>query len=212
MNLTQIHLFNNIELEAIESLLSQLHYQRKTYYKSDYIMQKGTICNSLKIIYKGTAHAEMRHTNDKVIKIADFKNGDSLAVAFLFGRNNHIPVDVIANEATEVLVFPKETVRKMLTINGQFQNNFLDAISNQTQYLTKKIEFLQFSTIRDKYLHFLNEQSEIQKSKTIRFKFTQKQLSELFGVTRPALARVIKELEEEGLINPISPKEVHLLY
>ena len=57
--------------------------------------------------------------------------------------------------------------------------------------------------------HFLLTRAE-DKFHSIELKNTQQQLADLFGVTRPSLARVFGEMQKEGLIK-IERKTVTLL-
>ena len=72
--------------------------------------------------------------------------------------------------------------------------NFLNIISGKAQFLSRKITFLSFKTIKEKLAYFL---LNILKSNTmiIPINHSQKEVAELFGVARPSLARIIGELE-----------------
>jgi CRP-like cAMP-binding protein len=72
-------------------------------------------------------------------------------------------------------------------------------ISNRSQFLTEKIKFLNFKTIRGKFAQYILQTAGPEKSE-IRLAMTQNELSEYFGVARPSIARVIGEMEDEGII------------
>jgi len=84
--------------------------------------------------------------------------------------------------------------------NGKVLGNYLFIISSITQFLAKKINFLTFSTIKEKFMFYVVSISESENSKTIHLPMTQEQLAEQFGVTRPALGRSIRELHNEKVI------------
>ena len=71
-------------------------------------------------------------------------------------------------------------------------------ISNRSQFLSEKIKFLNFKTIKGKLAQFIL-QAEGGKSEII-LEMTQNDLADYFGVARPSVSRVIGELEQEGII------------
>ena len=87
----------------------------------------------------------------------------------------------------------------MFRDNQQFLNNYLDAISNRAQFLSNRIYFLSFKTIKGKLAQYILSLSK-HGNPNIKFPKTQQEIAEFFGVTRPALARVIGELERENVI------------
>jgi CRP-like cAMP-binding protein len=72
-------------------------------------------------------------------------------------------------------------------------------ISNRSQFLSEKIKFLNFKTIRGKLAQYFLQLANSGKPE-IRLEMTQNDLAEYFGVARPSIARVIGEMETEGLI------------
>ena len=211
-NYKKIELFKSLSDSEIIKLMANILFQKKKYKKNDIIVYSGTNCNSLKVVLSGSAYTQMNNMGDKVIKIADIGTGQVIAISFIFGNNNIVPVDVIANEDCEIIIFQKEAIHKMITLNDKILDAFLKALSNQTQFLTQKIKFLNFNTIKEKLMYFLKEKSSLQKSDIITIHSTQQQIAELFGVTRPSLARALKALELEGKIKHLSAKTIEILY
>jgi CRP-like cAMP-binding protein len=76
--------------------------------------------------------------------------------------------------------------------------NFLDMISNRSQFLSEKIKFLNFKTIRSKLAQYILELAG-DKSE-LRFDRTQSDLADYFGVARPSVARTLGDLENQGII------------
>ena len=72
-------------------------------------------------------------------------------------------------------------------------------ISNRSQFLSEKIKFLNFKTIRGKLAQYILQTAGTGKSE-IKLEMTQNDLAEYFGVARPSIARVIGEMENEGII------------
>jgi len=88
---------------------------------------------------------------------------------------------------------------RLLMNSDRLLANFLDMISNRSQFLSEKIRFLNFKTIKGKLAQFILERSSDDKP-TINMGMTQTGLADYFGVARPSLARILGELENDGLI------------
>lgn len=199
-----------MEYSEIDGLINDVACQKKKFKKGEMVVLAGSKCINLKIILSGSVHSEMYGENDKIINLAKISSGRAVAVAFLFGQNNFMPVDVIADEDTEILILPSESVMNIIKSNNQFLINLLNEISTQTQFLSQKIRFLNFSTLREKVIFYIKQEEKKQKSDWIQVNRTQQQLAEAFGVARPSLARVFKEMADERLISFDGPKRLRL--
>lgn len=192
-------LFLGIKPEELSVLFSKVSYQVKKFQKGEVIALREDPCNSLMVVIKGSVRGEMLDFSGKTIKIEDIEAPRAIASAFLFGQKNILPVDVISNEDVELLFIPKSSVVRMFRDSQQFLNNYLDSISNRAQFLSTRIYFLSFKTIKGKLAQYILGLSK-HGNPNIKFPKTQQEIAEFFGVTRPALARVIGELEREDII------------
>lgn len=197
--ISQSPIFKGISEEELAGLFGQIHYQVKVYQKNDLIVSGGDICDRLLIVQKGSVKAEMNDYSGKTIKIEDLSVPQPLASAFLFGRQNQFPVTVSANSEVEMVSIPKAEFVKLLQLNSLILNNYLNTISTRAQFLSQKLKFLSFKTIKQKIAHFLLEKAG-DRLLTIELQQSQEQLAEMFGVARPSLARTLGEMIQEGLI------------
>lgn len=207
--LTQCPVFRGINEKEAELLLKKIHFQVKNYKKDEILAVAGEPVLNLNIILSGSVRGEMIDFSGKTIKIEDIEAPKPLAAAFLFGQDNKFPVTVTANKDTKILTMPVTEFLKLLQLDTQILKNYLNSISSRAQFLSQKLHFLSFKTIKGKVAHFLLKQAG-EKFHSIELKNTQQQLADLFGVTRPSLARVFGEMQKEGLIK-FSNKTVTLL-
>ncbi len=135
----------------------------------------------------------------KAIKIEDIEPPKPLAIAFIFGNNNYCPVNIVANSEVEIFKLPKESLIKLLQASSVLLQNFMNIISNRAQFLSDKIRFLSFQTIRGKLAHYLLQLIGPVDGEIILDK-SQEELAALFGVTRPSLARAVREMHNDGII------------
>jgi CRP/FNR family transcriptional regulator, dissimilatory nitrate respiration regulator len=198
--LRDCYFFKNLPAGEIERILNNKHIRIRNFLIEQFAVQAGDPCNELPILISGSVRGEMTDYSGRVIKIEDIKAPAVLASAFVFGYETKFPVDIIANQPSSIFFVPKESLLKIFQENPQIMLNFLNDISNRSQFLARKIRFLAFKTIREKLAHYLTELSVSQNTNTILIPVTQAKLADFFGVTRPSLGRAIAELGSEGII------------
>ncbi len=192
-------LFKGLHYSEIESEIQNCHYQIKKYSEGQLIAYAGEKVDRLCIVLSGGVKGEMIDFSGKTIKIEDIDPPKPLAVAFLFGKSNTYPVNIIANKTTELLIIPKASVLRLFQHNEQILLNFLNAISNKSQFLSQKIKFLTFQTIKGKIANYLLQLSG-GKDGEIVLSLSQNEMAELFGVTRPSVGRGMRELHNDEVI------------
>jgi len=198
--LSECSLFKGMSEREIRSALSDSSGRIRNFPMDTLIAQAGEEVQNLQIVLEGSVKAEMVDYTGKVIKIEDIVPPRPLAPAFLFGTQNRYPVNITAGGHVKVLSIPRE---KFLTILQNSKNvlvNFVDIVSSRGQFLSSKIKFLSFTTIKGKLAQYLLDLSD--KSGSLKFLLpsSQVQLSELFGVARPSIGRAIGELNRDGII------------
>lgn len=188
-----------VEPQKLEEVFSQLHYQLKHFEKDEVVANQGEEVKALIIILKGSVRGEMMDYSGRILKIEDIEAPKPLAGAFLFGKQNQFPVDVIANESVSTLVIFKDQFLRLLQICPTVQLNYLNLISSKAQFLSNKIKFLSFKTLKGKIAHFLLH-LEPDSEGLLVIPQTQQALADLFGAARPSVARAFGQLEEENVL------------
>jgi CRP/FNR family transcriptional regulator, dissimilatory nitrate respiration regulator len=191
--------FRGVTVEDIEAILSLVPYRIRKFKEGTLISQSGEPVNSLMIVTVGTVKGEMVDDAGRVIKIEDIPAPGALATAFIFGNRNRFPVNVVAISEVEILSIEKPDFLKLLMRNDIVLVNFLNMISNRSQFLSEKIKFLNFKTIKGKLAQFILQKAGGVKE-TIVLGMTQNDLADFFGVARPSVSRALGELEQEGFI------------
>lgn len=207
--LSRCPVFKGITEDETRMLLQKVHFQQRKFQKDEVVVCAGESVNNLLIILSGSVRGEMIDYSGKTVKIEDIEAPKPLATAFLFGKGNRFPVTVTGNNDGNILVIPVSEFLKMLQMNAMVLRNYLDSISSRAQFLSQKLHFLSFKTIKEKVAHFLLQQAG-DRLHSFELKNTQQQLADLFGVTRPSLARVLSDMQNNGLIK-IEKRTVTLL-
>lgn len=193
-------LFRNMLHDDIGHVIRNVHHQVRTFKKGDLIASSGDTYNSLLIIVKGAVVGELIDFEGKIIRIEELRAPDTIGSAFIFGDNNHLPVNVTAIDETRLLVIPRADLFKLLKNNAQVLQNYLNIMANRAQHLSKKIRLLGLQSIKGKIAHYLLELEAKTESVVLKLPHSQLEIAEMFGVTRPSIGRVFREMDQQGLI------------
>ncbi len=193
-------LFKGLTVADTELLFNHGLYQIKKYKVKDVVATQGEKCNHLMIVLTGTVQGQMVDHSGRLIVIEEISSPLAIATAFLYAEKNELPVSVVALKDCEILFLRRDLFSDILQKNKIVLHNYLTVICNRSKFLSEKINFLTFRTIKGKIADFLLKRSRQADSLTIVLDETQQEMADVFGVTRPSLARTLKEMEDEGII------------
>ena len=193
-------LFRGITPERLFADLEEISFHTRSYKKGEILAQQGAVCNRLVILTKGSVRGEMIDYSGRLIKVEDIAAPRAIAPLFLFGEENRYPVEVSANEPTEVIELPKSSVLSLFRKNEQFLENYMNLSANYARTLSDKLFFMSFKTIRQKLASYLLRLYKQQQQTHITLDRSQQELSDYFGVSRPSLARELAHMQEDGLL------------
>ena len=193
-------LFREITPERLFADLEEISFHTRSYKKGEILAQQGAVCNRLVILTEGSVRGEMIDYSGRLIKVEDIAAPRAIAPLFLFGEENRYPVEVTANEPTEVIELPKSSVLSLFRKNEQFLENYMNLSANYARTLSDKLFFMSFKTIRQKLASYLLRLYKQQQQTHITLDRSQQELSDYFGVSRPSLARELAHMQEDGLL------------
>ncbi len=202
--------FRGLTPQEVESILTKISHSVKSFSKGQTIAQREDEVKNLCVVVEGSVKGEMVDFSGKILKIEEMFAPQPIAHAFLFGERNRFPVDVIALEDCKILFIPKPEVIRILQQSDVILRNYLNAISNRAQFLSNKLWFLSFKTIKEKVAHYLLSLARNESKTTITLPKSHQELAEFFGVTRPSLARVFADMQDEGIIT-VNRREIVII-
>lgn len=196
-------LFKGVEKSDINLFVEELNNCKKIYPKKSILFSEGDIVENLFFLISGELEiVKYSYSGQKSI-VANLKSGDYFAEAIAFSKSKTSPVTVEALSKCEVFFISKDELFKN-SIEDEWRKrvllNLLEISFEKSFTLNKKIEVLSQRTIKDKLLTYLEFERRIAKSNIIKLKHTKQALANYLEVDRTALFRVMKQLEEDGLI------------
>lgn len=189
--LRQIPLFAEASDEGWKELLDKAPSHTRRYQAGDIIALQGSQVKSLLILTQGSVKAQMTSHEGKRLTVDTLTAPDLLASAFIYSTENKFPVSVEATEDCEIWHIDKEYFLGFMSRHKGVMRAFLRMISDRCAFLSQKINALNLQSLRERLIAYLKGNGTVGK---------QEELALLLGVTRPALARLLGELVEEGIL------------
>ncbi|HBB00438.1 MAG: hypothetical protein A2W86_10905 [Bacteroidetes bacterium GWD2_45_23] len=195
----QCPLCSSIPAEQRDRFLQDVRFAVRSYEKGDTIVTQGARYDALYILIRGEIVTEMADEKGDFMKVEQIRAPNPMATGFLFSADNRSPVSAVCKVDCSVIVIPKENVYFLMREYESFMLAFLSYISNKVSFLSEKLRLVSLRTIRAKIAYYLLKESGGEKS--FRLKTSKESMARLFGVSRPALVKVMMEMAEEGLID-----------
>jgi CRP-like cAMP-binding protein len=193
-------LFTGLEIQEINFLIDNVLHQIKSFSDKEVLAFSGERVEKAMILLDGKLQGEMIDFAGNSLKIEELEPPQMVAAAFLYGPQSVYPVNLSAlSDGNLLIIFRKEFTR-LLSADLRVLNNYLNIISGKAQFLSQKITFLSFKTIKEKIAYYLLLSLKPGSSSVIMNQ-SQKGLAGMLGVARPSLARTISEMESEKVIN-----------
>ena len=197
--LKEVEIFKGIPEEEFKKLLMDLKCKIKKIAKNEVVAFRGDEIEDLIVIASGEVYTEMQKLNGDSIVVDRLSKGRVLAGAFIFGKDNRFPVDVISAINSELIYISKNEIIRMFQLNEKLLQNYLEVISNKTQFLSKKIWFsFANKSINNKLIAYLL--NNMNRENCIVLQNSIKEIAQMFGVTRPSLSRVLKGFIDDGVL------------
>lgn len=197
--LTGCPLFRGMDAAQIEDIItSDDAYSVTRFKKGDIIAVHDTAYSGLMIILRGKATGVFTYPSGHTVNIDAIEAPQLIAPAFLFGGYNRLPIDVIADEETEILILHRGYIFDLMQDYTLILSNFIDIISNRAGVWQKKIYALSFKSLKEKLASYLLDHSD-ENTNTAAMPDI-KETAEYFAATRSSLLTVIEGLEKRKII------------
>lgn len=192
-------LFKGLEITEIDALIKSRPFQIKQFSNQEVLAFGGESVNKAMILLEGKLEGKMVDFAGRGLKIEEIVPPQMVAAAFLYGPQSVFPVNLSALSAGKILILYKNEFTQLLSADQRVLNNYLNILSGKAQFLSQKLIFMSFKTIKEKIAwHLLQNLSS--ENHLVKMNVNQKNLALMFGVARPSLARTIGEMEAAQII------------
>ena len=192
-------LFKGLDNQEINLLINKVFYRIRQFSDKEVLAFSGERVERAMLLLEGKLQGEMVDYAGGSLKIEEIDPPQMVAPAFLYGPQSFFPVNLSALCDGKILIIARNDFTQLLANDHRVLNNYLDIVSGRAQFLSRKITFLSFKTIREKLAFYLLNHLK-QDTMLVILNQSQKGMADIFGVARPSLARTIGEMEEEQII------------
>ena len=113
-------------------------------------------------------------------------------------RNEPGKINAVAEAPVQALLLPATEIKNWIRDYPQFNFLFYNQFNTRYSDLIETINHLLFDSLDARLIDFLRRRKDITGENTLRL--THKQIAESLGTAREVITRVLKKLENEGLV------------
>ena len=193
-------LFAGMSTLSIDLALGNISYQIINFAPRDVYTLAGMPCRFADIVLSGSLICRMVSLSGKQVEVTRLRPGNLIAPAFIFAKNNSMPVSVETDSEVTLLRMTPQTLKKLIDDDADIRMNYIRSLSNIDVFLTHKMKVLSLFTVREKVAYLLLERAGEQNSNTIRLTRSRQEIADSFGIQKFSLLRVLSEFDKEGVI------------
>lgn len=208
--LTNSPFFNGLTAKEIKELLQTVNYKIVEYPAKEIYTIAGMPCKYADFILKGELISRMTGLSGKQVQIDRLKACVLIAPAFIFAKNNAMPVSVKTAQHTTIMRMMPSELKHLIDTNERIRMNFIQLLSSIDVFLTQKLRMLSLFTVREKVAYFLMKAAKEQQSRTIKLSNSRQEIADTFGIQKFSLLRCLSEFEDNGAIK-IDGKQITIL-
>ena len=164
--------------------------------KRECLFREGEAGRAIYLLRRGVIqlHKAAPDGGEVVIKLV--KPSEVFAEVVLFEREAY-PVTAVALAPSEVIVFPRLDVHRLLDM-AAFRNDFLRMLMRKQRYLADRIVQLSSHDVEERLLWFLHERYGDEAE--IRLDVSKKDVAAAIGATPETLSRLIRRLRKKKIL------------
>lgn len=171
----------------------------KIFNEGEIILNENANIRSIPLVISGSMRVMRTDEEGKEILLYYIRAGESCIMSFLGGLHHDTSkVKAIADEETEILFVPVEKVADLIHQSPEWLDFIFRLYHKRFEELLEVVNAIAFKKMDERLLQLLKKKSELAKSKTINT--THEQLANELGTAREVISRLLKQMEQEKLI------------
>ncbi|NQW28084.1 MAG: Crp/Fnr family transcriptional regulator [Flammeovirgaceae bacterium] len=171
----------------------------KTFSEGETILNKNAYIKAIPIVTSGSIRVMRTDDEGREILLYYIKAGESCIMSFLGGLHDDTSkVKAIAEELTEILFIPTDKVSLLIREFPEWLDYIFRLYHKRFEELLEVVNAIAFKKLDERLLNFLKKKVELAESPVIFM--THEQLSKELGTARVVVSRLLKQMEDQGLV------------
>jgi CRP/FNR family transcriptional regulator, anaerobic regulatory protein len=173
--------------------------QLKKFPAGSVIQQEDSYIKAIPLVQTGSLKVMRTDHDGHEILLYYITPGESCIMSFLGGIHNETSkVKAIVEEDAEILFIPVEKASEWVKKFPEWSDFIFKLYHKRFEELLTAVNAIAFQKLDTRLLQLIKQKVELYQSKEI--KITHQQLAEELGTAREAVSRIIKQMENEGLV------------
>ena len=198
-------LFDGVEPQERERMVSCIGYQVKAFRKGDIIAFEEESIHNVGILLSGSVDMIKEDVWGNKVLVARMGKDEMFGETFAWGKNKMSAVTFIVAEDAKIVLLHLDRVMHSCTntcaCHRQLVENMVHIIADKNRDLIRKIEVISKRTIREKLLAYLSIQAQTQNARYFEIPLGRSELADYLCVDRSALTRELVKMRDDGLID-----------
>jgi CRP/FNR family transcriptional regulator len=171
----------------------------KTFAEGKTILNENAYIKAIPIVINGIIRVMRTDDDGREILLYYIKAGETCIMSFLGGLHHDTSkVKAIAEEDTEILFIPIDKANLLIKEFPEWLDYIFRLYHKRFEELLEVVNAIAFKKLDERLLNFIKRKSEITKSQILHV--THEQLSSELGTARVVVSRLLKQMEDEGLV------------
>ncbi len=171
----------------------------KSFAEGEVILNENAYIKAIPIVTKGNIKVMQTDDDGREILLYYINAGESCIMSFLGGiHQDTSKVKAIAEEETEILFIPIDKVSLLIKEYPEWLDYIFRLYHKRFEELLEVVNAVAFKKMDERLLNFIKKKCELTKSHTLLV--THEQLANELGTARVVVSRLLKQMEEVGLV------------
>jgi CRP/FNR family transcriptional regulator len=171
----------------------------KTFTEGDVILNENAYIKAIPIVTKGSVRVMRTDEDGRELLLYYIKAGESCIMSFLGGiHQDTSKVKAIAEEETEILFIPIDKVSILIKEYPEWLDYIFRLYHKRFEELLEVVNEVAFKKVDERLLNSIKKKCEVSNSATINL--THEQLANELGTARVVVSRLLKQMEDQGLV------------
>lgn len=171
----------------------------KTFAEDDVILNENAYIKAIPIVTSGAIRVMRADDEGREILLYYIRAGESCIMSFLGGLHHDTSkVKAIAEEETEILFIPIDKVSLLIKEFPEWLDYIFRLYHKRFEELLEVVNAIAFKKLDERLLNFIRKKCELTHSHTLYV--THEQFASELGTARVVVSRLLKQMEDEGLV------------
>jgi CRP-like cAMP-binding protein len=179
--------------------------------RGEIIVEQGRKSNALYILLNGRARVLTSDSKGREVILAVLEAGDYVGEMSLIDNEPH-SATVRAEVPTDLLVLERQAFARCLPDSSSLSYSVMHGLVKRLRAADRQIESLALLDVYGRVARTLSEMAEdVDGQRRIKGKVSRQDMAKVVGASREMVSRVMKDLEERGIIQTLEDGSVVLI-